>query len=287
MTKPAVSVILPIYNGERFIDETIASIVAQSFTDWELIVVNDGSTDNGPALIQAWVDKHPGRIRLAAHTDNDNHGLSATRNRGIELSSADLVAFIDADDVWPPKKLARQLALFEKHPEIGMAASAAEYWYSWAGGEDTIVEAGHRRDAVVPPGEASVHVYPLGQAQAPCPSALMVRRAVLDDVGGFEAHFTGDRQLYEDQAFLAKVYLAHAVYFDSRCQLRYRQHPDSIMASTIRDGKYEAVRKYFLDWFASYLKRSQARVPGLRMALMRARLRNTLASFRSPRTGSA
>ena len=287
MTTPAISVILPIYNGERFIDETIASIVAQTFADWELIVVNDGSTDNGPSLIEEWVDRHPDRIRLAAHPDGANHGLSATRNRGIELSSADLVAFIDADDVWPPEKLAQQLALFGDHPEIGMVAAAAQYWYSWAGGEDTVVEAGHRRNAVIPPGEASVYVYPLGEAQAPCPSSLMVRRAVLEDVGGFEAHFTGDRQLYEDQAFLSKVYLAHPVYFDSRCQLQYRQHPDSIMASTIRDGKYEAVRKYFLDWFASYLKRSQARVPGLWLAVMQARLRNALTRLRSPRTGRA
>jgi hypothetical protein len=95
----------------------------------------------------------------------------------------------------------------------------------------------------------------------------------VDALGGFEEHFTGARQLYEDQGFLAKLYLSSPVYFSSQVWLSYRQHDDSIVATVTREGQYHEVRRYFLDWFASYLASQPRRSRRVRAALYRARWR--------------
>lgn len=110
-TLPAVSIVMPLYNKAGQVLDTIASVIAQSVTDWELVVVDDGSTDGGPALVRALNDE---RIRVVSQA---NAGVSAARNKGIECARADLVAFLDADDLWLPEFLASVLALQADFPE--------------------------------------------------------------------------------------------------------------------------------------------------------------------------
>jgi hypothetical protein len=83
----------------------------------------------------------------------------------------------------------------------------------------------------------------------------MLTRRCIESVGGFEEHFLGIYQLYEDQAFLCKTYLHHPVFVSSECWLKYRIHPESCQSLVTASGQYQSVRSYFLDWFASYLKR--------------------------------
>lgn len=278
-TAPRVSVVLPLYNAVAFIDETIESVLAQTFADTELLIVDDGSSDGSYARALDWERRAPDRIRVLTHDGHANRGLPATRNAGIEQARGALVAFIDADDVWPLEKLAQQVAVFDRHPEVAMAAGAALYWSSWQGGEDRLFHAGHRHDTVIPAGEPALAVYPLGPAQAPCPSVLMLRREVLRAVGGFEASFTGKLQVYEDQAFLIKIYLSYATWFDGRCQLKYRQHADSLMARIFGDGQYYRIRSQYLDWLARYLRRQNKTSPQLTVALWRARMANRAAQM--------
>ena len=112
------------------------------------------------------------------------------------------------------------VAVMDAHPEIGMVCGAARYWRSWNGGNDTVVHSGHVSNRVVHPPDAALALYPLGRAASPCPSDLLVRRDLVMALGGFEEHFTGVRQLYEDQGFLAKLYLAAPVYFSDRVWIR-------------------------------------------------------------------
>lgn len=269
---PKVSVLLPVYNGEAFLDETVASVLAQTMTAFELIIIDDGSQDGTLGLAQEWEAREP-RVRVLRHPGGVNRGVSATRNLGAASARAEFLAFIDGDDVWPPGKLAHQLAIFEQHPEVGLVGGAARYWESWRGGEDMLVVAGHRPDAVVPMFEAACDTYPLGEAQAPCPSTLMVRRSLYDRIGGFEAQFEGIYQLYEDQAFLTKCYTAAPVYMASETYCLYRQHDSSIVASVVGDGRYHEVRRFFLDWFQTYLAGQGIRDARLEARLKRARLR--------------
>ena len=180
--------------------------------------------------------------------------MSASRNLGISSAAGDFIAFIDADDVWKPRKLEEQLAILKAHPDVGMVCGTVNYWASWQGGaNDKAVPTGHVLNRPVPNPEAMLALYPLGTAAAPCPSDILLRSDVVRAVGGFESHFTGPRQMYEDQGFLAKVYLMTPVYFSNKVWLDYRQHEESCVASVVREGRYHEVRLYFLNWLEKYI----------------------------------
>ena len=106
----SISVIIPVYNGSRYLGAAIESILAQTRPPEELIVVDDGSTDDSAAAAIGFGD----RVRLIRHL---NKGPAAARNRGVEAARGDVVAFLDADDLWVPEKLDIQSAILEKHPE--------------------------------------------------------------------------------------------------------------------------------------------------------------------------
>jgi glycosyltransferase involved in cell wall biosynthesis len=248
-----VSVVAIFLNGESFIAEAIDSVLAQSFRSFELILVDDGSVDNSSAIARRYSETYPDRVRYIDHPQHANRGMSAARNAGISVARGDLIAFIDADDVWFPDKLRDQVSIFEAHPEVGLVAGATCYWDSWRGGEDHTRLVGHVQNKVVEPPEALLLLYPLGKAESPCPSCLIVRRSVVESVGGFETSFIGPLQMYEDQAFLTKAYLSTPVYFSDRTWLKYRQHDSSCMAQNVKGGHYDAVRRHFLAWFARHL----------------------------------
>lgn len=114
---PLFSVVIPLYNKESFIVETLRSALAQTFTDFEIIVVNDGSTDNGGNMVQLFNDN---RLR---YISTENQGVSAARNTGIAASTGKLIAFLDADDHWEPNHLAVLHNLHEIYPQPGMYCS--------------------------------------------------------------------------------------------------------------------------------------------------------------------
>ena len=142
-------------------------------------------------------------------------------------------------------------------------------------GNDIVLPTGHRQDMVVYPPEASLALYPLGNANAPCPSDMMIRTNSARALGGFEEDFTA---MYEDQAFLAKLYLAAPVYFSSEIWLKYRQHADSCVATAYETGRYHDARLRFLNWFEAYVAKKQTAD-----RLVLAALRRALRPYRKPR----
>ena len=232
---PIVSVITIFLDAERFIREAIESVLAQDFTDFELILVDDGSTDGSSVLAREYSGKFSDRIFYLEHEQHANKGMSASRNLGIRHSRGEYISFCDADDAWMPDKLSWQLGIFREHPELGMVCGAAKYWHSWMGGTDRIGLAGNVQGISVHPPLPALEVYPLGRAPAPC-NDVLVRRDVVQRIEAFEERFKG---MYEDQAFLSKVYLAAPVYFSDKVTLKYRQHPDSVLR---RCGTQRSVR---------------------------------------------
>lgn len=246
---PRVSIVCIFYDAERFLAEALDSVLAQDFADWELLLVDDGSSDSSTGIALEYAAKPGKRIRYLDHPGHANRGMSASRNLGLAQGHGEFVAFIDADDVWRPSKLTDQVALLEGMPEVGMVCGAVNYWRSWSGGTDRLVPTGVP-DTVSHAPQTALALYPLGQAHAPCPSDIMARRALVEAVGGFEEQFEG---FYEDQAFFAKVYLATSVLFSREVWLDYRQHPDSSVSRTLRQGGYRQTRRRFLDWLAEYV----------------------------------
>ncbi|RZJ28407.1 MAG: glycosyltransferase family 2 protein, partial [Flavobacterium sp.] len=120
---PFFSVVIPLFNKETFVARTIESILAQTFTDYEIIVVNDSSTDASAAIVKTFGEK----VRIVEHVVNK--GLSASRNTGIEHASADFIAFLDADDLWKPYFLEKIFELIQKFPDAGLFATAYDERY--------------------------------------------------------------------------------------------------------------------------------------------------------------
>src|ERR1700691_6786421 len=106
--RPFVSIITPFYNTERFLQEAIESVLAQTYSNWELLLVDDGSTDGSTAIAHRYADRAPAKIRYLAHPGRENRGLSASRNLGIAGAGGEFLALLDADDVWLPQKLEQQ-----------------------------------------------------------------------------------------------------------------------------------------------------------------------------------
>jgi glycosyltransferase involved in cell wall biosynthesis len=117
---PQFSVIIPVYNKEKFVENTIKSVLQQSFTDFELILINDGSTDQSEAIIKSFTDT---RIR---YYSKENEGVSIARNLGIELATSDYLTFIDADDYWYPNFLSSLFTSIQKFPEHKIFSAAIE-----------------------------------------------------------------------------------------------------------------------------------------------------------------
>jgi glycosyltransferase involved in cell wall biosynthesis len=166
MASPRVSVIVPCYNAARYLAEALASIAAQTVAADELIVVDDGSTD-GSGDIAAACAPYAHRAR------QENRGISAARNRGLELARGEVIAFLDADDVWPATSLACRLAVLAEAPAAEACSGLVEQFIS----SDVPDE---RR----PPLDPSA--VPSGARVA---GAMLVRRAAFDRVGGFNPAF--------------------------------------------------------------------------------------------------
>ena len=210
-----VTVIMPVRNGERTIRESIASALAQTHRDFELLVVDDGSTDNSRAVAAGTPDP---RVRLLP---GERRGVSAARNRGIEASRGELVAFLDADDLWRPDKLERQVAAFARDPRLGAA-------YCWL----DVLDPGAERPRV---GMRETHhgdVYRallagniIGNG-----SNLMARRSALDAVGGFDEDLEGA----EDWELAVRLAARHPFACIEAPLVIYRQTPGSLSSDLPR-----------------------------------------------------
>jgi glycosyltransferase involved in cell wall biosynthesis len=268
--EPLVSVIIAFLNEARFLEEAIESVLEQDYKHWELLLVDDGSTDESVNIALKYTANSDGEIIYCEHDGHINKGLSASRNLGIKQAKGALIAFLDADDVWLPNKLANQVSIFEQNPQIDMIAEATDYWYSWdnSAAENVIIPVGVAPDKIYDPPQLMVELYPLGNGDAPCTCGLLIKKESIKAVGGFEEAF---KTMYEDQAFLAKVYLQQKVYVSSACNNRYRQRPDS-MLHTVHIAGYHKIRKYFLLWLETYFSKKQINNKILKKLLKKALL---------------
>ncbi len=195
--KPMVSVVIIFLNAERFIEEAIESVFAQTYTDWELLLVDDGSTDGSTKIARYYVKQYPDKVRYLEHDGHKNKGMSATRNLGIRHSIGEYVAFLDSDDVWLPNKLEEQVTILQSRPQVAMVCGPSQYWYSWTGipedlRRDYVCDLGVQLDEVFEP--PALLNLSLANAGTPCPSDFLIRRDMFERVASFEESFTGKYQ---------------------------------------------------------------------------------------------
>lgn len=260
-TAPIVSAIIIFLNEERFLPQAIESVLGQSYADWELLLVDDGSTDSSTTIARDYAARHPERIRYLEHRGHTNRGMSAARNLGLDHACGRYVGFLDADDVWLPDKLREQVAVLDAHPQVAMVYGRTLIWHSWRGAEaaarDEFCDLGVKPDMVIEPPRLLVKLIE-NRVQTPTTCNALLRREVFAQVGRFEEAFRG---MFEDQVFFMKLSLVAAVFVSSRCWARYRQREDSSSAQAQAAGQVRAARQRLLAWLEAYLREQGTTAP--------------------------
>lgn len=275
ISPPLVSVIIIFLNGESFLEEAIESVFTQTYNNWELLLVDDGSTDRSTAIALKYTEQYPEKVRYLEHENRCNRGMSTSRNLGLKNAKGDYIALLDADDVWFPHKLEEQVKILNAHPEAAMVYGSALWWYSWTGNpEDASRDFCDRVEQQV--SYPNTVIYPpqlvptfIKGAGVPCPATVLVRREFLQQIGGFEDSF---RDMYEDQVFYSKLCLSAPVFVSSECWIQYRRHPNSCYQAALDNGQEKQARLFFLNWLERYLRDREIRDPQVWKALQQALL---------------
>jgi glycosyltransferase involved in cell wall biosynthesis len=252
-TTPVVSVIIIFLNAADFLQEAIESALAQTYQHWEILLVDDGSSDGSSEMARSFAARDPLRIICLEHDGHQNLGMSAARNLGVLNAKGEYFAFLDADDYWLPDRLETHVRILDSYPEVGMLYGTTKYWYSWRGrpedrGRDFVPKLSVRQNTLFDP---PALLPPLldGKIEVPCTCSILVRRDVIQKIGGFEESFRG---MYEDQAFYTKVGLSAKVLATNDCLARYRQHPNSHSSVAIQSGELFSTQLAFLKWLEEY-----------------------------------
>lgn len=264
--QPAVSVIMIFLNARAFIAQAIESVLAQDFPDWELVLVDDGSTDGSRAIAASYAERNPERIRLHEHPGRHNLGTGASRNLGMQVARGRYLAFLDADDIYEPERLTRTVALLDADPLLDVVVNRELYWRSWQEGPgglarllrlpDDVFGMSAQYDRPIPPPILFVSSFATPGAAIPGTGSITFRRASVERLGGIPARFT--RQ-YEDQALIAKLLLHGRAMVIRDCLARYRQHPHSLTRTARREGTYAPGRPHearieYLRWLEDYAR---------------------------------
>lgn len=268
---PKVSIIVPFLNAGLFLSDAITSVRAQTVEDWELILVDDGSTDDG-AAVAAMAAAEDHRIRLLRHPLGGPHGAAAARNRGFKASRGDFIAFLDADDRLETVMLETTLNCAFAHPDAAAVFGRSHWWHPRVEAADWTEQPFGRSNRVHLPPQLLVDVLLLQGGQVPCVGSVLIRREAIEVTGGFEERLA----LYEDQTLWAKLFLRFPVVSTPICLLHYRQHPASTSSLAAAAGLYSRggphpARLAFLNWVEAEVERSGLGSPKIRRALRIAR----------------
>lgn len=230
---PKVDVIIPAYNAGKYLAAALASVEAQTFEDWRILLIDDGSTDN-TAEVAAPFMKRLGK--KFTYIRQENQGLPAARNAAIRNSSAEYIALLDSDDIWLPCRLAESLSYFESHPEVGICHSSVAF----------VDETGEILEIFDTPqkhGEGMIapYIY-MRKVQLPCPTVTFRRRCI-EMVGIFDETMRAT----EDRDLWFRIALHFQVGFIHKVLAHYRVSEASMSADPNRmlQGQLRFIGKHY------------------------------------------
>lgn len=258
---PFFSVIIPLYNKENYITDTLNSVLAQTFTDFEIIVVNDTSTDNSLAAAQTVKDD---RIRFIEHPVNK--GLSASRNTGIKNASSDYVAFLDADDLWKPQFLEKIFLLINQYPECSIYGTRYEEIYPGNLVLDIGVSLENLHDKM-----GTINFFTTGlNKPAFCSSCLCLKKEVFSKSGYYDENITFGEDIdfyirvnyYFKLAYYNESLASYLIYYQNQMTgigLKNKKIPDFDKYETLTTNRPDIKR--YLD-FQRYIIAKTYRLDG-------------------------
>ena len=214
---PLISVIIPVYNGEKTIRETIESVLSQTFTDFELIVINDGSQDATLQIVERIQDA---RLKVFSYP---NSGQATSRNRGIARACGEYISFIDADDLWTPDKLEAQLRALQDNPQAAVA-------YSWTKCIDELGQFSRRGSHISATGDVYGKLLLIDFIENG--SNPLIRRQALIKVGSFDESLPAA----EDWDMWLRLAACYEFVAVPSSQILYRQSANSWSANVLKQG---------------------------------------------------
>jgi glycosyltransferase involved in cell wall biosynthesis len=243
---PRVSVIVPAYNAAVYLPHAIDSVIAQAFADWEIVVVDDGSTDDTQSVVESY---RPALADKLQYIRQSNQGLPAARNTGIRAARGEFIALLDADDVWLPQRLGRGVQVLDSDPEIGLVhARVARI--------DTkgMVIGQLKVDPRYMSGSIAHHIY-IRRAHIVCPT-VMFRRRCLDTAGWFDETMRAT----EDRDLWFRIALHFKIEFINEILAYYRLSPSSMTSDLDRllAGQLYFVSKHYRSGSATRMEQLQA-----------------------------
>ncbi|QEM68661.1 glycosyltransferase [Geobacter sp. FeAm09] len=207
---PKVTVIIAVYNQERYVAQTIESALAQRYDDYAIIAVDDGSTDRSAEIIDAYA----GRIRILRHEDHGNHGQAAALNLGLLHAESEYIAFLDNDDLWHPDKLRKQVEILERNQDVGLVYTNGQV----IGPDNTTLYPLFAEDHRETNRLANV----LLDCYIRTPSLVMVRRSLLQAVGPFTVGIVPDQDMW------VRIKERSDFFYLNEKLTYYRQHPEQL-----------------------------------------------------------
>lgn len=215
-TPPIVSVITPVYNSAAYLAETIDSIRRQTLTDWELLLIDDGSTDTSWEIIEAAAASEP---RIRAFRNDANRGIPFTRNRAVAEARGSYIAWLDADDVATPDRLETQVAFMDAHPRVGICGA----WIALFQGQTALqIKKFYESDTEIR--RHAMKFTPVNQGTA------IVRTEIMKSIGPFDNALP----VSEDLDMIYRIGRDHEFANIQEVLMRYRQHDGSATRSRLR-----------------------------------------------------
>lgn len=228
-----VDIIIPAYNAARYLPTALDSVASQTFDDWRIQLVNDGSIDNTDDVVAPYLDRFGAKLN---YIKQNNAGVSAARNTAIRASTAEFLAFLDADDVWLPCRLSESIAAMKERPQAGLSYGLITYIDP--DGRPGATFEGNRRNAE---GRIASDIY-MRKVELPAPT-ITCRRKCVEEAGPFDKTMRAT----EDRDLWLRIALRHEIAFIPKVIAYYRISPNS--ASTdpqlMLKGQIHFIRKHY------------------------------------------
>jgi glycosyltransferase involved in cell wall biosynthesis len=247
---PKISIITPLYNGSKTLNESIESVLHQDYADWELILFDDGSSDGTQELAKDFAHQFPGKILYREHAGNKNYGTAYTRNRAIELADSEFISFIDQDDIYYNNRFTHQMSVFNELRNCAMIWGPALYWYKDRSFKQPVGYRGKGLDSLLYEPQEMMKIFLRDLKGTPVPGATILRRKFFEKVGGFEESIKGS----EDIALWIKLSNEFPVYYDDTILIKYRKHSESTLRTASQSGKMTEWNLIFYKWVIDFLK---------------------------------
>ena len=231
---PFFSVVIPLYNKAAYIEDTLKSVVNQTFKDFEVIIVNDGSTDNSLEIARSFNDE---RIRII---DQENRGASITRNKGIEKSQSSYIALLDADDIWYENHLEELKKLIEKFPNAGLFCTNYEIDYSGKFVKPASFNFEYESKCKIIEDFFDANIINF----IPSSSSTAFKKSFFQNVGAYDINLT----TAQDLDLWIKMALKHKVAFNPKITMMYKFYAvNSLSKNEFNEIRYDFINKYRIE----------------------------------------